>query len=178
MIFAGLTMLFVILSKRVLVDVKSHGFFRLLVWECIAILISWSYDRWWVDPNSSLQIVSWVLLTISLYLVIVALIMLRKRGKPDESRGDRKLYDLERTTRLITTGIFRFIRHPMYSSLLFLSWGIWLKNPVWPLLLVTIVSSVLIVIASLIEEKECIAYFGDPYREYMRRTRRFIPFLV
>ncbi|MGE5425290.1 MAG: hypothetical protein ACM3N9_07985, partial [Syntrophothermus sp.] len=108
MIFAGLTMLFVILSKRVLVDVKSHGFFRLLVWECIAILISWSYDRWWVDPNSPLQIVSWVLLTISLYLVVISLIMLRKQGKPDGSRDDKKLYDLEKTTKLITGNIFRF----------------------------------------------------------------------
>jgi protein-S-isoprenylcysteine O-methyltransferase Ste14 len=28
------------------------------------------------------------------------------------------------------------------------------------------------------EERENLDYFGEPYRRYMRRTRRFIPYAI
>jgi protein-S-isoprenylcysteine O-methyltransferase Ste14 len=39
---------------------------------------------------------------------------------------------IEKTTILVTTGAYRYIRHPLYSSLLFLAWGIFFKAPSWP----------------------------------------------
>ena len=33
-------------------------------------------------------------------------------------------------------------------------------------------------LTALRDEKECLAHFGDTYRDYMRGTRRFIPFVL
>jgi protein-S-isoprenylcysteine O-methyltransferase Ste14 len=43
---------------------------------------------------------------------------------------------------------------------------------------VALLSSVLLWFTSSGDEKECIAYFGDSYREYMTVTKRFIPFIL
>ncbi|MCB0639359.1 MAG: hypothetical protein KDC54_22190, partial [Lewinella sp.] len=74
-------------------------------------------------------------------------------------------------------GLFRYIRHPMYASLLLLSWGILLKHPTLDGLVVSIASTIFLYLTAIHDERECIAYFGAPYEAYMRRTRRFIPFL-
>ncbi|MCK7540462.1 MAG: hypothetical protein MZV63_61010 [Marinilabiliales bacterium] len=57
------------------------------------------------------------------------MIRLRRASKPGITRVDEKLFRFEKTTELVTSGIYRYIRHPMYSSLLLLAWGIWLKQP-------------------------------------------------
>jgi protein-S-isoprenylcysteine O-methyltransferase Ste14 len=93
-------------------------------------------------------------------------------------REDPSLYQFEKTSELVTTGIFRYIRHPMYSSLLFLTWAIWLKKPVLPGIIIALASSILLFLTALADEKECKVWFGDTYVEYMRRTKRFIPFLL
>ena len=33
-------------------------------------------------------------------------------------------------------------------------------------------------VTALREEQECLAHFGEAYQDYMRRTRRFVPFLL
>ena len=55
---------------------------------------------------------------------------LRTRGKPNkEERPDAQLMAFERTTKLVTSGIYKYIRHPLYSSLLLLAWGAFFKAP-------------------------------------------------
>jgi hypothetical protein len=56
----------------------------------------------------------------------------RTRGRPDASRHDgAPLLYFEKTTQLVTTGVFKYIRHPLYSSLLLLAWGVFFKHPSW-----------------------------------------------
>ena len=73
------------------------------------------------------------------------------------------------------TGLYRYIRHPMYSSLLFLAWGAFLKH-ITPLtsMLILAVSGFLTACAR-VEERENIRFFGSVYDEYMQRTGMFIP---
>ena len=78
---------------------------------------------------------------------------------------------------LVTEGIYRYIRHPLYGSLLFLAWGIFFKS-------VSIIGFFLVVGASLsltltakIEEKENCDYFGKEYEYYMQQTKMFIPYV-
>ena len=37
----------------------------------------------------------------------------------------------ENTVKLVEVGLYRFIRHPMYASLLLLAWGAFLKHPLF-----------------------------------------------
>jgi protein-S-isoprenylcysteine O-methyltransferase Ste14 len=88
------------------------------------------------------------------------------------------LFGFEKTTALVDYGIYKYIRHPMYASLLFLTWGICFKNFTLPLLVVAFLSSVFLYLTALCDEKECVRFFGQPYADYMKRSKRFIPFVV
>lgn len=82
------------------------------------------------------------------------------------------------TERLVTTGIYRHIRHPMYSSLLFLAWGAFLKSVTIDTLILSVLASLALLSTAKTEEAENVARFGQEYRDYMERTRRFVPFLL
>lgn len=77
------------------------------------------------------------------------------------------------TPRLLTTGMYGVVRHPIYLYLL----ASVVVRPVLSLdLLVWFASLVgLLIVALPHEERKLIAVFGDAYRTYQRRTPAFIP---
>jgi len=176
-IFILLSIPIIFFSRRTIFNVKSHGFYRFFSWECIIWLLINNYKYWFNSPLSSLQIISWLFLFYSLYLVIYGVILMKQRGKPTIDRSENSLYKFEKTTKLIEDGLFKYIRHPMYSSLLFLTWGIFFKNTTIILLIISIMSSVFLIITAKIEEKEDIYFFGQQYIEYIQRSKMFIPYL-
>ena len=137
-----------------------------------------NYSFWFENPLGINQIISWVFLFYSIYLVLAGTLLLKNAAKAEKTRNDEKLFSFEKTTELIETGIFKYIRHPLYSSLLFLTWGIYLKNTTGLLLLISLLSSGFLLMTARFEEKECVAYFGEKYRDYVKRTKRFIPFVL
>ena len=176
--FLILSMPVIVISWRTIFNIKSHGFFRFFSWECIIWLFATNYKYWFDDPFSINQIFSWIFLIISGYLVIVGVILMKKVGKQGNNRNEKTLYQFEKTTELIEQGIFKYIRHPLYSSLLFLTWGIFLKNFSIELLIVSMLSTVFLYLTATFDEKECIAFFGDKYIEYMKKSKRFIPYIL
>ena len=76
----------------------------------------------------------------------------------------------------VTGGIYRYVRHPQYLSLIVCSFGLLL---VWPRNLI-LISWVSVVFAYYLlarsEERECSAKFGPPFDEYVARTGMFLPF--
>jgi protein-S-isoprenylcysteine O-methyltransferase Ste14 len=176
--FIALSLPVIFLSKQSLFEPRSHGFTRFFSWECIIVIFVINYEHWFKEPFSPKQVVSWLLLIISAWLVTEAAFRLRRARKQGIVRVDEKLFRFEKTTELVTSGIFRYIRHPMYSSLLLLAWGIWLKQPLAATLPVALLASWLLWLTAKRDERECLAYFGDSYREYMTRTKRFVPFII
>ena len=176
-LFLILSIPVIIISWRTIFNIKSHGFYRFFSWECIIWLFAANYTYWFDEPLSMSHIFSWILLIISGYLIIVGVILMKKKGKPEPDRNEETLYQFERTTELIDTGIFKYIRHPLYSSLLFLTWGIFLKNTSTELLIVSLLSTLFLYLTAIFDEKECIDYFGARYIEYMNRSKRFIPYI-
>ncbi len=171
-------LVFLIYISRVsLLVFRSHGFYRFFAWETILCLILLNIDIWFLHPFSILQIMSWIFLIVSLMLLWKGLYLIRTKGKPSIHRQDKTLLALEKTSALITSGIFRYIRHPLYSSLLFLAWGVFLKNVTLPTLFLVIVATICLVGTGKADEIECIKYFGASYKEYMLRSKMFVPFL-
>jgi protein-S-isoprenylcysteine O-methyltransferase Ste14 len=109
---------------------------------------------------------------------MAGVLLLKKSGKPVNDRNDQKLYQFEKTSELVEHGIFRYIRHPLYSSLIFLTWGILLKNITVQLLIIALLSTATLYITALFDEKECIQFFGEKYKAHMQRSKRFIPFII
>ncbi|MFC2124205.1 methyltransferase family protein [Bacteroidota bacterium] len=177
LVFFILSIPIIIISWRAILKPRSHGFYRFIGWECVLWLLIHNILYWFVDPFSISQIIAWICLIYSLILLIPGVILMKRLGKPKNNRGDSSLYTFEQTSELIDTGIFKYIRHPLYGSLIFLTWGTFLKNPRIDLLFISFIASMAFVITAKIEEKEIIAFFGEKYRKYMKRSKMFVPYI-
>lgn len=177
-LFIVFTLFNLYISRKNLTDSKSHGFYRFFVWEFTVALILLNLPVWFVDPFAPHQLVSWLLLVASLYFLFAGTITLRRGGQRDEARGGEHLYRFERTTQLVTGGIFRYIRHPMYASLLYLTWGVFFKRISWPGAGLALMATVFLVLTARRDEAANLTYFGEEYREYMKRTKRFMPWVL
>ena len=178
LVFLMLSLPLVYLSWRSLFSLDKHGLYRFVTWESILWIVVQNYQYLLVEQFNARLLVSSLLLVTSALLVIWASVVMRREGRVSQQREDETLFGFEKTTALVTVGIFHYIRHPMYSSLLCLLWGVLLRNVESGLLLVALFGSVMCVVAALIEERENLAYFGETYRQYMNNSKRFIPFLV
>ncbi len=177
-IFVVVSAVFATISRASLPVPRSHGFYRFLAWECILGLFLLNVEIWFRDPFSAPQLISWLLLIVSAFLALHGVYLLRRMGKPDDSRADAPLLAFEKTTTLVVEGIYRYIRHPMYSSLLFLAWGIFFKDVMsWAGIGLALAATLFLTLTAKAEEGEDIRFFGTAYQDYMRRTKMFVPFL-
>jgi protein-S-isoprenylcysteine O-methyltransferase Ste14 len=149
---------------------RYHGLFRFFSFESILLLVLNNKSSWFANPFSPMHCLSWMLLIISLIVVYYGFQQLVKRGKPAGK--------FENTTLLITSGLYHYIRHPLYCSLLLLGTGIWLKNPLNSYSLsLGILNALALFFTARSEEQEMLKRFGDEYRAYMRSSKMFIPFI-
>lgn len=79
---------------------------------------------------------------------------------------------------LVTTGIYRYIRHPQYTGLLLISLGMILNWATLPMLILFPVMIFMYVRLAKKEEQDMLKEFGDEYLDYMNKTKRFIPYVV
>ncbi len=147
----------------------SHGFFRFFAFESILVLMLLNAEHWFRDPFSPLQILSWLLLLSSLILAVHAFYLLRVVGRP---KGG-----IEHTTTLVMLGAYKYIRHPLYASLLLLGWGAFFKDPSLLGGVLALAATAFLIATARVEETENLHRFGADYAAYMKATKRFIPFV-
>lgn len=77
--------------------------------------------------------------------------------------------------RLVTSGPYRWVRHPLYTvgSSMFVAFGMMADN--WFIALLGVLAFIGMAVRTPKEETNLIEKFGDEYREYMKRTGRFLP---
>ena len=85
---------------------------------------------------------------------------------------------MEETTQLIKSGLYRYIRHPLYLSLILGGFGVMMKDPDWIPILLSGVNLTALYLTARIEEKEMIKKFGKEYSVYIKKTKMFIPFIL
>jgi protein-S-isoprenylcysteine O-methyltransferase Ste14 len=76
---------------------------------------------------------------------------------------------------LVTTGPYRWVRHPFYdaAALTILANSLTAAN--WFILLTGGLAVVLMIVRTRTEEEKLLARFGESYRAYMEQTGRFVP---
>lgn len=79
-------------------------------------------------------------------------------------------------SQLVRHGIYRYVRHPLYSSVMLLAvaWGFWRHS--LTALTVTLVLILFLALKARNEEKRLLQRFPD-YAAYRKTTRRFLPWL-
>ncbi len=149
---------------------RFHGLYRFFAFESILMLCLLNWRYWFVEPFSWNQIVSWVLLCGSVIPAVEGFRLLKVFGKP--------VGQFENTTRLVNVGAFKYIRHPLYASLIILGLGIFFKQLSWAGGVCALIDVAAIVCTARLEEKEMIERFGQEYRAYMEETKMFIPHIL
>lgn len=76
---------------------------------------------------------------------------------------------------LVTSGPYRWVRHPFYDAAALCVVANSLVAANWFLLFTGGLAVVLLIVRTRTEEEKLLARFGDAYRAYMERTGRFLP---
>lgn len=76
---------------------------------------------------------------------------------------------------LVTSGPYRFVRHPFYLSFALGIFGGSLAMANWFMLLAGVIPLGFLVARTRIEEEKLVERFGVEYQNYMRRVGRFVP---
>ena len=71
----------------------------------------------------------------------------------------------------------KYIRHPLYTSLLLLGWRAFFKDPSLPGGILVLATCAFLTTTARVEEAENLDKFGVDYAAYMGTTKMFIPFL-
>ena len=147
-----------------------HALPRALAFLSILGVILLNIDAWAVHPLSTRGLLSWILLLTSIVLALHAFYVLRRYGVPQGS--------IDFTTALVTAGVYRFVRHPLYASLACLAWGALLKSVSPAAIALTITATLLLYLTAKREEAFSASKFGPAYADYVGRTKMFVPFLI
>lgn len=169
-VFIILSVGLVIWSWKSLRNRQVHGFYRFFTFELLLALILVNVGSWFTAPFSIAQIVSWILLLGSIAMAIQGFYLLHAVGRPKQG--------IEDTTILVKTGVYKYIRHPLYSSLILLGLGAFLKEISLLSTALVILATIFSVMMAMVEEKENLKRFGKEYVSYMKSTKRFLPSLV
>jgi protein-S-isoprenylcysteine O-methyltransferase Ste14 len=175
-VFIVATVFLIIISWHSLRNPQHHGFYRFFAFEYIVILVILNAPFWFLNPFSLLQIISWLFLFLSLFVVLPGFYLLRRKGDYKGRDRNSANYKFEDTVNLVDTGIYKYIRHPMYSSLILLAVGTLLKNVTIFGIMLMILAIIFIIVTAKIEERENITFFGSAYKDYMKKTKMFFPY--
>ena len=84
---------------------------------------------------------------------------------------------MKENAQLITTGIYAYIRHPMYLSVLLMMLGVLISSPSIVEILCLIVLTIVLVLKAQKEEAIWIEE-NKEYLQYKKNTKLFIPFIL
>jgi protein-S-isoprenylcysteine O-methyltransferase Ste14 len=198
-IFFIFSLIIVKISWPDILNIHSRKFYRFFAIEFLFLLILVNCGYWLKNPFTIFRMITWIILGGSLLLAGYGIYLLLQGGKP-RSGGNietntnmktsgiykyirhplyssRILLGIETTTSLVTSGIYKYIRHPLYTSLILLGAVTLIKNPSLLATSLFSVATVFLYATARTEEKENILKFGRDYAIYMKRTSMFFPFL-
>lgn len=119
-----------------------------------------------------LSIISIVLIILGLVVLVIASTAFNIK----EFLGI-ETYEIKMESKLVTKGIYKFMRHPLYTGTILLLSGYFLYVPTLSVLIFLILTFVYIEIGSRLEEKKLLIEFGNDYTEYCKNVKRYFPFI-
>ena len=137
--------------------------------SAIAVVLAWWMPRTFI-PDAlilPLRVIGVAIIVVGVVIVLAAARLFRRAGTP--------VPPTEPTTVLVTGGIYRWTRNPMYLGLSLILLGIgFATGSVW--FFIALVAAVFAVTKLAIEKEEVYLAdkFGAPYLDYKSRVRRWI----
>jgi protein-S-isoprenylcysteine O-methyltransferase Ste14 len=123
-----------------------------------------------LDEPGTLQVIGTLLYSVGLSMAIVARVQLGNNW------SDLEDFAVIEKQVLITSGIYRYVRHPIYAGDLLLLTGLQLALNCW--LVVCVAVPLIVVLKQTSKEEALLLKFFPGYEEYRQRSKRLIPFLL
>jgi protein-S-isoprenylcysteine O-methyltransferase Ste14 len=126
-----------------------------------------------IFPFNSLlfQVIGFILVIIGFAEAMVA------RKTLDSNWTESYEYQIKKNHELVTKGIYKYVRHPIYGGILMLPTGALIVSGSYTFIIGFLISLTASQIFARREEKILIKHFGKKYLEYKKTTKKFIPFI-
>ncbi|MEK7633576.1 MAG: isoprenylcysteine carboxylmethyltransferase family protein [Patescibacteria group bacterium] len=121
--------------------------------------------------NLFTQIIGFMLVILGFVEGIVA------RKTLDDNWTNSNEYQIKKDHELITKGIYGYVRHPIYGGILLMVPGVLLVTGSYTFVAGLIIMLLTFEAFARREEKILIKHFGKKYIQYMKTTKKFIPFI-
>ena len=116
------------------------------------------------DISLTIQIIGWVIISIGVVVIIIALISIRIKAAVPSTKDS-----------LVKKGIYSMIRHPIHSGTFLEFIGLLILWPSLPVGIATAIGFFWIFLQTRFEEHDLKKRIPE-YKDYMKRVPRFIPF--
>lgn len=153
------------LKQRVIGALFGLSLLGLLIWTVLYAVLGpaplgiVSLPNWW-------NVIAWAAMISGLIFVL----------KAQVEMGDSWRIGIDdKPTELVTGGLFRFVRNPIFSAMLFTAFGLVGLTPAVPSIAGWVIMAALVRLQCRFEEHHLITLHGDAYREYAARVGRLVP---
>lgn len=148
----------------------------IVVMRLMALVVVLPLFGYWINPNwvawarfALPDWPRWIAAGVAVALIPVMVWIFASIGKNISASHDTRLGHV-----LVTHGPYRWVRHPLYSVGFLFAVALMVITALWWLAAMILPLFVLLVRTTK-EEAKLIETFGDEYRDYMKRTGRFLP---
>ena len=121
--------------------------------------------------NLLIQVIGFILIILGFIEAIVA------RKTLEDNWTESYQYQIKKNHELITWGIYKYVRHPIYGAILLMVPGALLVSGSYTFIAGLIIMLSAAEIFAHREEKLLTKHFGSMYIRYMKTTKKFIPFV-
>lgn len=87
-------------------------------------------------------------------------------------------YQIKKNHQMITSGIYKYVRHPIYGGLMIAVTGAFIVAQTYLFILMFLLQFMIMAFLAKREESLLKDYFGNKYNLYIQTTKMFIPFIV
>lgn len=136
------------------------------------IFLACATVMWFLPPVYSFPRYLWAITSLLIFASVIGIMSLWQFWRVKTTVDP---IALEKASQLVVSAVYRFSRNPMYFSLalLLLAWGLWLGSLSAVIFLIVFLFSIT-QLQIKPEEKVLEKLFGEEYRSYKQKVRRWI----
>jgi protein-S-isoprenylcysteine O-methyltransferase Ste14 len=118
-------------------------------------------------PYAAIRVVGALVAIVALFATIECWKRMGRNWRMAVTPGEK--------TELVTTGLYRSIRHPIYALSILLVAATAVVLPTWPMIAIALTNATLVNLKARNEERHLLSMHGDAYAAYLAGTGRFLP---
>ncbi len=177
LLFVGRFIYWTVTEKKTKDKATSHSqqtvFKRILGWG-VGLFIVWQLLGLQILPFQQTlvtQIIGFLLVLAGTYITVWA------RMTIGTNWAHAAEYQIKKDHELVTSGVYNFIRHPIYAGMFFSCVGAELVAGSYIFFVFLILLPIPAYLQAKKEEKLLTGHFGETYKTYMKKTKMFLPYI-